>query len=101
MPIEEPAEPVAPRDSATVIVVRGKKPVQVFMLERHLNSDVLGGAYVFPGGTVDDADRDPALRDCIEGIGDDQRRALGDDAVALLICAARETFEEAGILLAR
>jgi 8-oxo-dGTP pyrophosphatase MutT (NUDIX family) len=102
LPIEEPAEPAAPRDSATVIVVRdGAAGLETFMLERHLNSDVLGGAYVFPGGTVSPGDRDPALADVFDGIGEDHVRALGDDAVPLLACAIRETFEEAGILLAR
>ena len=27
------------------------------MLRRHLNSDFVGGAFVFPGGKVDEADR--------------------------------------------
>jgi 8-oxo-dGTP pyrophosphatase MutT (NUDIX family) len=102
IPAEEPDAPATPRDSATVLVVRdGARELEVFMLERHLNSDVLGGAYVFPGGTVDEADRDPALADHVDGISDDLARALGEDALGLVVCAIRETFEEAGILLAR
>lgn len=102
VPWEEPATPVVPRDSATVIVARdGVSGPEVFMLERHLSSDFLGGAYVFPGGTLDKADRDPALADLVDGIGEDLRRALGDLAPGLVVCAIRETFEEAGILLAR
>ena len=31
--------------------------MEVFMLRRNLNSDFVGGAYVFPGGAVDEADR--------------------------------------------
>ncbi|TMK53984.1 MAG: NUDIX hydrolase, partial [Actinobacteria bacterium] len=58
----EPAEPIVPRDSSTVIVLReAAAALEVFMLERHIKSDFAGGAYVFPGGTVDEADRDPAL----------------------------------------
>ena len=102
MPIEEPAAPAIPRDSATVLVTReAAQGFEVFMLERHMASDVLGGAYVFPGGTVDAADRDPALADVVDGMPEDLVRALGDDALALVVCAIRETFEEAGFLLAR
>src|SRR6266568_4158179 len=76
----EPAEPIVPRDSSTVIVLReAAAALEVFMLERHIKSDFAGGAYVFPGGTVDEADLERALA----------------------VCAIRETFEEAGILLAR
>ena len=31
--------------------------LEVFMLRRNLQSDFVGGAYVFPGGGVDDHDR--------------------------------------------
>jgi len=101
-PTEPPAEPAVPRDAATVIVVRdGDAGLETFMLRRHLNSDFIGGAYVFPGGTLDPGDRDPRFASLIAGIGEDLRRALGEDTVPLLACAFRETFEEAGILLAR
>lgn len=100
--LEEPATPAPPRDSATVLVTRdGARGLEVFMLRRHLNSDVLGGAFVFPGGTVDAGDRDPALAGHVEGISDDHRRALGDATLGLIVCAIRESFEEAGVLLAR
>src|SRR5689334_10483568 len=59
VPGEEPAEIAPARDSASVIVARdGVGGLEVFMLERHLNSDFAGGAYVFPGGKLDDSDRD-------------------------------------------
>src|SRR6266568_4216843 len=64
----EPSDPVVPRDSSTVIVLRDDcGDLEVFMLERHLQSDFAGGAYVFPGGTMDDADRDPALAGVVDG----------------------------------
>ena len=104
-PIPEP-DPVAhPRDSATIIVARDVGDVlEVFMLERHLDSDFAGGAYVFPGGTLDEADRDPALADLTDGweeLAGDMREPDLDLARALIICAIRETFEESGVLLAR
>jgi 8-oxo-dGTP pyrophosphatase MutT (NUDIX family) len=100
----EPAEPVVPRDSSTVIVLRGDHgPLEVFMLERHIQSDFAGGAYVFPGGTVDKGDRDPALADLVDGWEELSARTGEDPDVAraLAVCAIRETFEEAGVLLAR
>ena len=100
----EPAEPVVPRDSSTVIILRDDDgPLEVFMLERHIKSDFAGGAYVFPGGTLDASDRDPALAGLVDG-WEDLAAGTGEnpDLVrALAVCAIRETFEEAGILLAR
>ena len=104
---ETPPEQLAPaRDSATVILARDtKRGLEVFMLERHLKSDFAGGAYVFPGGTVDDRDLDPALAALVDGPSDEEAaRLLGVDrnrALAFWLCAIRETFEEAGALLAR
>ena len=46
-----------PRDAATIIMLRdGAAGLEVFLLKRHSASEVLGGAYVFPGGKVDAAD---------------------------------------------
>jgi 8-oxo-dGTP pyrophosphatase MutT (NUDIX family) len=102
IPQDEPAHPAVARPSATVIVVRDMPGgLECFMLERHLNSDFVGGAYVFPGGTVDDRDRDVELVKHVNGISHDVRRALGEDALGFVVCAIRETFEEAGILFAR
>ncbi len=77
--------------------------LEVFMLERHLDSDFAGGAYVFPGGKLDAADRslaparwtgqDPAA--WVERLGVD----TPEDALGLMVAAIRETFEEAGVLL--
>jgi 8-oxo-dGTP pyrophosphatase MutT (NUDIX family) len=104
-PEEPPSEPVTPRPSATVILARdGAHGVEVFMLERHLESGFLGGAYVFPGGTVDDRDCDPALLDATDGLPLDLPvlfDAPPERAHGYTICAIRETFEEAGVLLAR
>jgi 8-oxo-dGTP pyrophosphatase MutT (NUDIX family) len=95
-----------PQDSATVIVLRDAPAgLEVFMLERHLKSDFVGGAYVFPGGKVDDADCDPALQDFIDGPPASEAAALVQAppgrALGFHLCAIRETFEESGVLLAR
>ena len=58
--------PVQARDAATIMLVRdgaagGTAALEVCMVRRHLNSDFVGGAYVFPGGKVDEADRSDSL----------------------------------------
>ena len=99
---ENPAE-IWP--AATVILLRD--PYQVFMVRRELNQNFLAGVCVFPGGKMDEQDRDEDLAVLARGINGAQARALlnepdQDECTALgLYCAAiRELFEEAGILLA-
>lgn len=95
-----------PIDAATVLLLRDTPDgqVEVFLLERHLQSDFAGGAYVFPGGKVDAQDRE---LDGSRWTGVEPARVVDplgarspDHAVALLVAAVRETFEEAGPLLA-
>lgn len=96
---------VAVRDAATVMLVWDGDDgrMQVFMLRRNLNSDFVGGAYVFPGGAVDEADRHADLESVCEGRTDEHASAmLGVDTggLAFWVAAVRECFEEAGVLLA-
>lgn len=105
--------PAAPRDAATVMLLRtapaagGGLPgaehgIEVYMLRRKPSMAFAPGAFVFPGGSVDarDADEDVAWA------GPDVT-AWGrvfdapDQLARALVCAAvRETFEESGVLLA-
>lgn len=91
-------------DAATVMVVRDHpQGLQVLLQERHVETDFVGGALVFPGGRVEQADRD--LSDTLRSGGDLAHIAaiFGTDArgaIGLLVGAARESFEEAGLLLA-
>lgn len=90
-------DPVEAVPAATILLVRdGEQGLEVFMVERHHQIDFAKGALVFPGGKIDPADADPALAVRCEGVGD-------YDAAdrALRVGAIRETFEEAGVLLAR
>ncbi len=94
---------VAIRDAATVMLVRDAPELEVFMLRRNLRSDFVGGAYVFPGGGVDDDDRVSDLEAVCAGRSDaDASAQLGVDAggLAFWVAAIRESFEEAGVLLA-
>jgi 8-oxo-dGTP pyrophosphatase MutT (NUDIX family) len=75
--------------------------IEVFMMRRHLKSDFVGGAFVFPGGVVDPADEiDDRL--CAGRTDASASAALGISrgGLAYWIAAIRECFEEAGILLA-
>ena len=79
--------------------------LQVLMVRRNLRSDFVGGAYVFPGGAVDLLDggsRRP--RRCAAGRSDAEASALlgfESGGLAYWVAVVRETFEEAGLLLAR
>ena len=76
---------------------------EVFMVRRHEGNAFMGGAHVFPGGRVDAADRNGDEAWC-DGIADATRQLHdlpADEAIAYHVAAARELFEEAGVLLAR
>jgi 8-oxo-dGTP pyrophosphatase MutT (NUDIX family) len=94
-----------PAPAATVIVLRDVAAgIQIFMVRRHTGSAFMPGADVFPGGRVDEGDREAAAERWCDGIA--QAAAHLDDmhrhaAVAYHVAAVRELFEEAGILLAR
>jgi 8-oxo-dGTP pyrophosphatase MutT (NUDIX family) len=94
----------APRPASTVLALRdGPGGVEVLMLRRNLNSDFVGGAYVFPGGSVDETDRESAWEGRVAGVDDaaaSTRLGLAEGGLAYLVAALRELFEEAGLLLA-
>jgi 8-oxo-dGTP pyrophosphatase MutT (NUDIX family) len=90
-----PLAPVTPRPAATVVILRdGTAGLEAFMVVRHHEIDFASGALVFPGGKVDTPDGDSFWQDRAPKVG-----ATPDHA--FWIAAARETFEEAGLLLAR
>ncbi len=96
--------PVLP--AATVVVLRdGEQGLEVLMLRRHVKSDVLGGAFVFPGGKLDPVDRVVASR-CVDAAPERLHARLGEpqldarEAAALFVAACRETLEESGVLFA-
>ena len=116
-------DPPTPKLAATVMLVRDSKPgqtkyriddgvfppdfpnnqnVEVFMLRRVNTMDFLPDAVVFPGGRVDERDSNPDLPWCGPS-PKDWAELLGvseDDARRIVVAAAREVFEECGVLLA-
>jgi 8-oxo-dGTP pyrophosphatase MutT (NUDIX family) len=99
-----------PLDSATVILTRDSNqgPFRILLMRRHRDQEFMGGAFVFPGGRLDSGDCDPALTSYAHGLtaAEARRRLQAPDlpeekALGLFFAALRETFEEAGVLLAR
>ncbi|GGR84347.1 hypothetical protein GCM10010252_23880 [Streptomyces aureoverticillatus] len=107
--------PAPPRAAATVMLLRdtgntgniggtgapGAGP-EVHMLRRRTSMPFAGGAYAYPGGGVDPRDDDRHIR----WAGPPRsawaaRLGLDEAAAQATVCAAvRETYEEAGVLLA-
>ncbi|MFH8748396.1 NUDIX hydrolase [Streptomyces rimosus] len=98
--------PAAPRRAATVLLLRdtGTGGPAVHMLRRRASMAFAGGAYAYPGGSVDARDERP-----VAWAGPSRAEwaarlgfGAGEEAAAqAVVCAAvRETFEEAGVLLA-
>ena len=85
---------VQPKDAAAVILLRHNTDPnnpEVFLVKRSPKLVFLGGFYAFPGGQIEPKDGEAPIQNC----GDDRERA------AMISCAAREMFEETGLLLAR
>jgi 8-oxo-dGTP pyrophosphatase MutT (NUDIX family) len=77
------------------------------LVKRHGLSDVLGGAYVFPGGKLDDSDLQLAATAHLDQDSQALHSALAephlsmDVARGLYVAALREAFEECGVLFAQ
>ncbi|GGT70055.1 NUDIX hydrolase [Streptomyces lateritius] len=95
--------PATPKRAATVLLLRdAAEGPSVHMLRRRASMAFAGGAYAYPGGGVDPRDEHP-----VRWAGPSlavwaERLGVPDHAQAqAIVCAAvRETYEEAGVLLA-
>ncbi|MEU4679652.1 NUDIX hydrolase [Micromonospora sp. NPDC023737] len=94
--------PAVPRVAATVLLLRPAGPGFEVYLIRRVAAMTFGGMYAFPGGGVDRSDSETHL----DWAGPTpaewgERLRLAPDAAQAVVCAAaREVFEEAGVLLA-
>ncbi|WP_030615809.1 NUDIX hydrolase [Streptomyces sclerotialus] len=94
--------PVTPRRAATVMLLRdsGHGPA-VHMLRRRASMAFAGGAYAYPGGSVDLRDERPVAWAGPARTEWAARLDVEESVAQAVVCAAvRETFEEAGVLLA-
>lgn len=92
------------RPAATIILVADRPELEVLLLRRRAGSAFVPGMVVFPGGGVDGSDGAPEARARCQGLDDREasaRLGLERDGIAYWVAAIRETFEEAGVLLAR
>ena len=111
------AKEALPRAASTILLreAAGDEPFEVYLLRRPDGARFAPGAYSFPGGVLDPADL-AAVRTAVAALpggldAEALQRRMGAGAVfsvpdatlsaALLVCAARELFEEAGVLVAR
>lgn len=115
--------PATPRYASTVMLLRDSKPgqtkyriedgnyppdfpegqeIEVFMLRRVKTMEFVPDAIVFPGGRVDERDAEPGL--LWEGPTPAQwaeyMNCTEEIARMVVVAAAREVFEETGVLLA-
>ncbi len=82
-----------PKDAGAVILLRPNTDPnnpEVYLVKRSTKLAFLGGFHAFPGGQRETDDAEASVKNC-----DDPER------VAMISCAARELFEEVGVLLAR
>ncbi|MER7916412.1 MULTISPECIES: NUDIX hydrolase [unclassified Streptomyces] len=95
--------PVSPKRAATVLLLKDTEAgPAVHMLRRRASMAFAGGAYAYPGGGVDPRDDDTRIRWAGPSRAWWAERLGVDEAGAqAIVCAAvRETYEEAGVLLA-
>ncbi|WP_030942380.1 NUDIX hydrolase [Streptomyces sp. NRRL S-646] len=95
--------PVVPKRAATVMLLKDTdRGPAVHMLRRRASMAFAGGAYAYPGGGVDPRDDEHHVR----WAGPTrawwaERFGVDESAAQAIVCAAvRETYEEAGVLLA-
>jgi len=93
-----------PRAAATLVLLRpGSDGPEALMIQRVQSAAFLGGAYVFPGGALDEDDAGPRSFRRVRGLTDVEasaRLGLPQRGLAYWVAAVRECFEEAGVLLA-
>jgi 8-oxo-dGTP pyrophosphatase MutT (NUDIX family) len=94
------------RDASTVVVLRDQEDLEVLLMQRHSKSGFMGGAYVFPGGKVDETDCFTPSHDS----HDIKKLISGFDStpgtapslarkIGYAVAACRELFEESGLVL--
>jgi glyoxylase-like metal-dependent hydrolase (beta-lactamase superfamily II)/8-oxo-dGTP pyrophosphatase MutT (NUDIX family) len=77
-----------PKDAGSIIILKDADDPKLLWVKRNDRLAFMGGFHAFPGGQLDKEDMETPVRGC-----------AGDEA-AMRACAAREVFEEVGVLLA-
>ena len=87
------------RPASTVLLLRERSGLEVFLVKRHGKSRFMPGAWVFPGGRVDARDAAADARITGGAAVMERLHLSGDEGRGFLVAAVRETFEESGIWL--
>jgi endoribonuclease LACTB2 len=80
---------VTPKDAAAIILLKDRPDPKVFWVKRSPKLQFMGGYHAFPGGQLDKEDSLVTVTGC-----------EGEESL-MRVCAVREFFEEAGVLLVR
>ena len=111
MQLDPDNTPKTARPASTVVLLRepspgSDQPFEVYFTRRPDHFTFVGGFHVFPGGAMDSADSRPTTLARVRGLAAEKAHAeltgCADPTTALAhwVTAAREVFEEAGVLLA-
>ena len=87
------SSPAIPKNAAAVILLKHERDANdphVFWVRRSEKLAFLGGYHAFPGGQLDSSDSEARVENCADA-----------ETAAMITCAARELFEELGVLVAR
>src|SRR5215475_9493290 len=80
--------PATPKDAAAIILLKNPSDPLVFWVQRNPRLAFMGGFHAFPGGQLDPNDATVPVLDADR------------ETATMKACAARELFEETGVLLA-
>ncbi|MCH2170151.1 NUDIX domain-containing protein [Myxococcota bacterium] len=97
-------QPVPILPASTLVLIRDCPDLHVYLMRRNARSVFVGDMWMFPGGGLEDQDRVPHLAALSPDLSEaeaNQRLGLAEGGLAWWVAALRETFEEAGVLLAR
>ena len=90
--------------AATVLLVRDcDDELEVLMVKRSKRPP-FGNLYVFPGGKIDESDKELNITNFCNGLNDEQasiKLGVNEGGLSYWVACVRECFEEVGILLAK
>jgi len=97
--IETDTVPILP--ASTMILIDDRPDLQVLMLLRNNSSGFVADHTIFPGGAIEEDDKNYIWDDLVVGLTKEEAKTQlrTDDARSFWIAAIRETIEEVGVLV--